>query len=81
VRKKGVQFRRWQITLRWITIRIAVIALALAFVVDAARQSAKYHCGHPMIEAVAILILLAVGYPLGRAMARAYGPTAPTPKP
>jgi hypothetical protein len=84
-----VQFRRWQITLRWIMIRIAVIAVALAYVVDAARQSAKYHCGHPMLDAMTIpmldamtiLLLLAVGNPLGRAMARAYGRTPPPPKP
>jgi hypothetical protein len=76
-----VQIRRWQITLRWMMIRIAVIAVALAYLVPAARVSVRYHCGTPMAEAMAILVLLAVGYLLGRAMARAYGRTPPPPEP
>jgi len=67
-----VQSRRWQITLRWMMIRIAVIAAALAFLMAAARQSQKYHCGDPLYVATTILFVLAVGYPLVRAMARAY---------
>jgi hypothetical protein len=63
--------RRWQITLRWMMIRIAVFAAALAFLVDAARQSEKYHCGNPLVEAMMIVFVLAVGYPLARAMVRA----------
>jgi hypothetical protein len=61
-------------------IRIAVIAAALAFLVAAARESEKYHCGNPFFEAATILFLLAVGYPLARAMARAYRWTPPPPK-
>ena len=76
-----MRYRRWQITLRWMMIRIAVIAVALAFLVHAASQSVMYHCGNPIFEAVTILLLLAVGYPLGRAMARAYGWTPQEPKP
>jgi len=53
-------------------IRIAVIAAALAFLMAAARQSQKYHCGDPLYVATTILFVLAVGYPLVRAMARAY---------
>ena len=58
-----MQYRRWQITLQWMMIRVAVIAVALAFLVHVASQSAKYHCGNPIFEAVMILLLLAVGYP------------------
>jgi type III secretory pathway component EscT len=67
-----VQSRTWQITLRWMMIRIVVIAAALAFLVAAARQSQKYHCGHPVTDAVAILVVLALGNPLARAIVRAY---------
>jgi hypothetical protein len=53
-------------------VRIAVIATALAFLVAAARQSQRYRCGHPLTDAGTILLVLAAGYPLVRAMARAY---------
>lgn len=64
-------------TLRWIMTRIAVIALVLAFLVAAASESKKYHCGNPLIEAVTILLLL----PAGRAVVRAYRWTPPHPEP
>jgi hypothetical protein len=61
-------------------IRIAVIAAVLAFLVAAARQSAKYHCGTPLVDAVMILVFLALGYPVVRAMVHAYSWTAPPPR-
>jgi hypothetical protein len=71
-----VRLRRWQITLRWIMVRIAVIAASLAFLVAAARQSQREHCSFTFNVALEIVVVLAVGYPLVRvlvrAMARAY---------
>lgn len=64
-------------TLRWMVTRIAVIAVVLAFLVAAARESKKYHCGNRLIEAVTILLLV----PVGRAMVRAYRWTPPLPEP
>ncbi len=46
-------------------VRIAVIAAALAFLVAAARQSQKYHCGFTFNAALEIVVGLAVSYPLG----------------
>jgi hypothetical protein len=57
---------------QWLLIRIAVIAAACGYLVAAARESARVRCGNPFAEAVTILVLVAVGYPLVRAMARAY---------
>jgi hypothetical protein len=67
-RKQFVRLRRGQITLRWIMARIAV---ALAFLVAAARQSQRDHCSFTFNVALEIVVVLAVGYPLVRALARA----------
>jgi len=79
MRETEARFPGWQFTLRWMMTRIAVIAAALALLVAAARQSEKYHCGHPFLDAVSILFLLAFGYPLARAMASAYKWNPPPP--
>lgn len=76
-----MQRRGLQITFRWMMTRTAVIAAALAFLVAAARQSEKCGCGQPLADAVTILVLLAVGYPLARAMAWACRWTPPPPRP
>ncbi len=52
-------------------VRIAVIAAALAFLVAAARQSQKDHCGFTFNAALEIVVILTVGYPLVRTLARA----------
>ena len=63
--------------MRWMMTRIAMIAVILAFLVAAARESRKYDCGNPLIEAVMIVLLL----PIGRAMVRAYRWTPPPAEP
>jgi hypothetical protein len=63
--------------------RVAVIAVTLAFLVNAARQGAEHNCGTPLAEAMTILFLLAAGPALTRAIVRAYKwhPPQPTADP
>jgi hypothetical protein len=54
------------LTIRWLMTRIAVLAAALGFLVDADREGRANGCGTPLLNAVAVLLALASCYALFR---------------
>jgi hypothetical protein len=62
--------QRYQITLQWLMIRIAVIAPALAFLAAAEREGRASRCGTPLIQSAELLTALGLGYGIIRRLVR-----------
>jgi len=59
---------RVRITIRWLMIRIAVLATSLAFLLAADREGRANGCGTPLLNAMAVLLALATCYMFIRIM-------------
>ena len=69
--------RPLRFTLRWIMTQIAFLSLAFALLAAAAKESARYHCGHPLLDAVLLLALLVTARLALPTMVRAYSWSPP----
>jgi hypothetical protein len=66
-----VQLRWLSVTFPRLMVQITPIVAALALFLSAIRPGERYHdCGSPMINAAMAVIMLVIGFPLARSVAR-----------